>query len=95
MNNKEFISSLATANVISAQQCQKMVNELTDAFCRALEEGNEVTVAGLGNFDVKKKKERIMQNPTNGKKMLVPPRLSLNFKMSATCKNKFNESTQS
>lgn len=95
MNNKEFISALAKSNVISTQQCQKMVNELTDAICCALEADNEVTVAGLGSFEVKMKKERIMQNPTNGKKMLVPPRLSLNFKMSATCKNKFNDPAQS
>lgn len=90
MNNKEFISEIAAKMSIPSAQCQKMVTELTDTFASMLEMDNEVVIAGLGNFDVKQKKERIMINPSNGKKMLVPPKLTLNFKMSSTYKNKIN-----
>ena len=67
-----------------------MVNELADTLASALELDNEVVVAGLGNFETKQKKERIMVNPSTGKKMLVPPKIVINFKMSSTYKNKIN-----
>ena len=72
------------------QQCQKMVNELADTLASVLELDNEVVVAGLGNFETRQKKERVMVNPSTGKKMLVPPKVVINFKMSSTYKSKIN-----
>lgn len=90
MNNKEFIADVAGKVAVASSQCQKMVNELADTLASALELDNEVVVAGLGNFETKQKKERIMVNPSTGKKMLVPPKIVINFKMSSTYKNKIN-----
>ena len=90
MNNKEFITEMASNLGISNDQCQKMIYEFTDTMINALEMGNEVVIAGLGCFEIKKKKERLMVNPSTGKKMLVPPKLTISFKMSNTFKNKIN-----
>jgi len=90
MNNKEFIAEVAQRTGISPAQCQEMVSSLSETLVSAFEVDNEVVVAGLGNFEIKKKNERIMINPSNGKKMLVPPKLVINFKMSSTYKNKIN-----
>ena len=90
MSNKEFIAEVAGKTATTPQQCQKMVNELADTLASALEMDNEVVVAGLGNFEAKHKKERVMVNPSTGKKMLVPPKVVINFKMSSTYKNKIN-----
>ena len=90
MNNKEFITEMANNLGISNDQCQKMVYEFTDTMINALEMGNVVVIAGLGCFEIKKKKERLMVNPSTGKKMLVPPKLTISFKMSNTFKNKIN-----
>lgn len=90
MNNKDFVSEISTRLSISPSQCQQMISEFTNAMIDALEMDNEVVIAGLGSFEIKKKKERIMVNPSTGKKMLVPPKLALNFKMSNTFKNKIN-----
>ena len=90
MNNKEFITEMASNLGISNDQYQKMVYEFTDTMINALEMGNEVVIAGLGCFEIKKKKERLMVNPSTGKKMLVPPKLTISFKMSNTFKNKIN-----
>ena len=72
------------------QQCQKMVNELADTLASVLDMDNEVVVAGLGSFETRQKKERVMVNPSTGKKMLVPPKVVINFKMSSTYKSKIN-----
>lgn len=92
MNNKEFIAEMTKSLSSSPALCQKMVAEFTETLVNALEMDNEVVISGLGSFDIKKKKERIMLNPATGKKMLVPPKLAINFKMSSTYKNKINES---
>jgi SPBc2 prophage-derived DNA-binding protein HU2 len=39
-----------------------------------------VAVSGFGTFEVKKRLERVMVNPATGLRMLVPPKLVLNFK---------------
>ena len=47
-----------------------------------------VAIPGFGNFEAKKKAERVVLNPSNGKRMLVPPKIVLNFKVSNVLKNK-------
>lgn len=96
MNNKEFLTEMSnkmsagSSAAITPAMCQKMVAEFTECLVGALESDNEVIVAGLGNFEIKKKNERVIVNPSTGKKMLVPPKLAINFKMSNTLKNKIN-----
>ena len=43
-------------------------------------------MVGFGTFEVKKRLERVMVNPSTGLRMLVPPKLVLNFKPAATIK---------
>jgi DNA-binding protein HU-beta/integration host factor subunit alpha len=57
-------------------------------------EGQAVTVPGFGTFEVKKKMERVMVNPSTGQRMLVPPKLVLGFKPSATWKDKLKSGGQ-
>lgn len=72
----------------TAQDTQKMVYQVVDAMVESFQEGNVVTMQNFGSFEVKKKLERIIVNPTTGQRMLVPPKLTLNFKISPTWKDK-------
>lgn len=87
MNNKQFISELAQRLGYTAQDTQKMMYQLIDTMDDVFLEGNTVTVQNFGTFEVKKKVERIMVNPATGQRMLVPPKLTLNFKISPTWKD--------
>lgn len=87
MNNKQFISVMAQRLGYTAQDTQKMMYQLIDTMGDVFQEGNTVTVQNFGTFEVKKKMERIMVNPTTGQRMLVPPKLTLNFKISPTWKD--------
>lgn len=80
MTNKEFIAQLAEKAEMSASETQKLVRTAFNAITDELEEGESVTYNGLGTFEVRKRLERIMKNPTTGKRMLVPPKLVVNFK---------------
>lgn len=87
MNNKQFISQLSQRLGYTSQVTQKMMYQLIDAMGDVFQEGNTVTVQNFGTFEVKKKMERVMMNPTTGQRMLVPPKLTLNFKISPTWKD--------
>jgi len=72
----------------TAQDTQRMIVHLVDAMGDSFQEGNTVSVLNFGSFEVKKKMERIIVNPTTGQRMLVPPKLTLGFKISTTWKDK-------
>jgi DNA-binding protein HU-beta len=88
MNNKDFIAKLAEKSGYTLDDTQKMVNSVIDAMGKSFEDGNPVHISNFGTFDVKKRLERVMTNPSTGQKMLVPPKLVLNFKPSAGVKDK-------
>ncbi len=52
---------------------------------------NTVSVQGFGSFEPKKKLERVVTNPTTGKRMLVPPKMVLTFRSGSVIKSKLKE----
>ena len=80
MNNKYFITELADRTGYSAEETQRMVNIVIEAMGDHFQEDDSVLVPNFGTFEVKKKLERIMVNPSTGQRMLIPPKLVLNFK---------------
>lgn len=86
MNNKEFIIELAERTGYTVKDTQKLATNLINAMADAFQEDNAVIVPNFGVFETKKKMERIMVNPSTGQRMLVPPKLVLNFKPNQTWK---------
>ncbi len=86
MTNKDFILELAEQTGYSPEDTQKMVNVIVETMGDIFQEGNMVLVPSFGTFEVKKKMERVMVNPSTGQRMLVPPKLVLNFKPNANWK---------
>ncbi len=88
MNNKEFIADLATRLDEKAKETQRLASIFSTVFAESLEEGDSLSIQSFGTFEVKKKLERIVTNPTNKQRMLVPPKLALSFKPSNILKDK-------
>ncbi|MCR4583449.1 MAG: HU family DNA-binding protein [Prevotella sp.] len=80
MNNKEFISTLSDRTGYSVEDTQKLVNTVLQAMGDHFMKNDVILLPNFGTFEVKKKLERIMVNPSTGQRMLVPPKLVLNFK---------------
>lgn len=80
MNNKDFIAELAQRTGYSAEDTQRFVNSIVEAMGDHFQESDNVVIPSFGTFEVKKKLERVMVNPSTGQRMLVPPKLVLNFK---------------
>lgn len=88
MNNRDFISQLAKKTGYDQQEVQRMVDSVTSTMGDAFQEGREMTVKGFGTFEIKKKLERVIVNPSTQQRMLVPPKLVLNFKPNTAWKRK-------
>ncbi|WP_321517186.1 HU family DNA-binding protein [uncultured Bacteroides sp.] len=89
MNNKEFITELSNRLGYSAKETSDLVSSAISVVSEQLQEENAVIVQGFGTFEVKKKLERISVNPATKQRMLVPPKLVINFKPSNVIKDKF------
>lgn len=77
--------------------CEKKdAASMLDAFTHIVEERcsdmDIIALPGFGSFEPKMRKERIVVMPSTGKKMLVPPKISLTFKPSAILKQRLRES---
>ena len=74
------MTELANKTGYSTEDTQQMVDLLIETMGDHFLEGDSVLIPNFGTFEVKKKMERIMVNPSTGQRMLVPPKLVLNFK---------------
>ncbi len=88
MNNKEYIQELAQRTGLSQEDTQRMVHHVIDAMIAEFENGNTVSIVGFGSFEVKKRMERVVINPTSRKRQLVPPKLVLSFRPVTAIKEK-------
>ena len=67
---------------LSASLIQVLLGEIAN--------GNSVTIHGLGVFVPSEKASRKMFNPTSKTYIVVPPKTTLCYKMSAALKDKLN-----
>lgn len=86
MNNKSFIAELSNRSGYTQDDAQKMVNTVIDALTDSFQQGDTVAIPGFGSFEVKKRLERVVINPGTKQRMLVPPKLVLNFRPIASLK---------
>lgn len=89
MNNKDFTSELASRSGLSVKDTTDLMDSLLSEVTRQLADGKAISIQGFGTFEVKKKAERISVSPLTGQRMLVPPKLVLTYKPSASFKDKF------
>lgn len=91
MNNKEFQIELAKRLGVSQKRSAELVKGYVDTLVQQLSDSDELPFLSMGTFEVKQKEQRVIVNPSSKKRMLVPPKLVLNFKPSAGLKNKYKE----
>ena len=88
MNNKEFITELAQQTGYTQNVTQTLVRNVIDEMAVRFDAGDVVSIPGSGTLDVKTRLERVVVNPATQQRMLVPPKLVLNFRPTASIKER-------
>lgn len=91
MDNKTFLDRVTAASGLDKDMCASFIEAFSELMEESLASGDTVSIPAFGNFEPRKRKERIMSHPSSpGKRLLVPPKLVVSFKPSNILKNKVN-----
>lgn len=91
MKNKELITELSKRLEWTSQDVTEMLSALSSVVGSKLVDNDTIYLQNFGQFEVKKKAERISVNPANGERYLVPPKIVPVFKPGTTVKTKLKE----
>ncbi len=91
MKNKEVVKELSDRMNWTSIEVTNMLSELSNLIGSRLVESDIVYFEEFGQFESRKKGERISVNPANGKRYLVPPKLVPVFKPGITLKTQLKE----
>ena len=73
------------------KESSEIVDQVFDVVRSTLEAGENIKIAGFGNFEVKEKAARRGRNPQKGEAIEITPRRVLTFKPSQVLKQSINE----
>ncbi len=88
MDNKALTEILAKRLNRKPEDIEKLLEAFIATVKNRCGELDSVAIPGFGTFEAKKRLERVSINPATGKRMLIPPKVTLSFKPSALLKNK-------
>ena len=73
-------NGIGESHGLDLKEVSDMLSALSSVVSSKLVDNDTIYLQGFGQFEVKKKAERISVNPANGKRYLVPPKLVPVFK---------------
>ena len=88
MDNKKLVETVAANLGRSTEDVGKLLDSLAGGLSTRCGEMDTVVIPSFGAFEPKKRNERVMLHPSTGRRMLVPPRVVLSFKISQVLKAK-------
>ncbi len=88
MDYKTFLDTLSQRVNAGKDETSEMVAALCEVLVDSALEKDTVTFPGFGSFEPRKREERIALHPSTGKRMLIPPKITLTFRPSTLLKQK-------
>ena len=91
MTKADLIEKISLMTAFTKKESSEIVERLFDVVKTTLEAGENIKIAGFGNFEVKEKAARNGRNPQTGEIIEITPRKVLTFKPSQVLKKSINE----
>ncbi|MEI8084743.1 MAG: HU family DNA-binding protein [Paludibacter sp.] len=91
MNHKELIASMAAKLNTPGSVVANLLDATIGIFTEQLAEEKTFGFQSFGNFEVRKKEERLSVHPSTQIRTLIPPKLVVNFKQSNILKDKLKD----
>lgn len=89
MTNKELVAELSELLGWTQVKVSEVLAETVDLFNNKLAENSTITIPNFGHFQTRKLAERISVNPQTQQRLLVPPKIIVNFKPASVLKEKY------
>lgn len=90
MNKQQLIEELASQTDLPKSQVGRVLEALTETVTNALNDGEDVTLHGLGKFSAVERKARTVNSPVAGGKIEVPASTGAKFKPAKALKDALN-----
>ncbi|MBP5835895.1 HU family DNA-binding protein [Candidatus Phytoplasma meliae] len=92
MTKKELIKKISEVNKTSITKTEEFYNALEHALIKSITSNEEVILSPkLGKFILKTRKAHIGRNPKTGKKIKIPTKTIVTFKLSKTIKDEVKD----
>ncbi|GFZ75545.1 transcriptional regulator [Hydrangea phyllody phytoplasma] len=89
MTKKELIKKIALDSETSVTKTEEIYHIFENALIEAITSNEEVVLSPqLGKFILKSQKARLGRNPQTGKKLKIPAKTVVKFKLSTNLKDK-------
>jgi len=80
MKDVELVTALSKEMEMTPIDVLNTLETLYSLIGQTISNNGSIVISGIGQFEIKKKRERISVNPVNGKKYLIPPKLTPVYK---------------
>jgi len=80
MKDVELVTALSKHMDMTPIDVLNTLETLYSLIGSTISNDGSIVISGIGQFEIKKKRERISANPVNGKRYLIPPKLSPVYK---------------
>ncbi|WP_041784398.1 HU family DNA-binding protein [Candidatus Phytoplasma australiense] len=95
MTKKELITTLAKVTKNSVTQTEEFYNSFENTLIEAITSNEEVVLSPqLGRFVLKTRQARLWKHPKTGKKLKIPAKTAVTFKLSSSLKNKVKKTVK-
>ena len=91
MNHSELVMALAQQLQLSKTEAGRRLDETIAIITAELVKNNVVSIMNFGTLEVKKRQERLSVQPNTGKRLLVPPKMVVKYKVSVSLNKKLKE----
>ena len=81
MNKNEFITQIAESADITKKEAGDALQAFMVAITDTMKKGDKLTLIGFGTFSVNERAARTGRNPQTGKKMNIPAKKVVKFKV--------------
>ena len=83
MDNKQLIAQIANKLSMDYKETSEMVQAVNSSIVDILCQGDSIALPGFGTFSTIKEDETITRDLSTGRKILLPPHISIKFQSSA------------
>ena len=91
MESKDFVVKLLKKMNRDSKDVSIMLDALSQVFKDNLLNLDSIAIPGFGEFITQKENEIITTNHSTGKRILLPPQITISFKASTILKKKLTE----